>query len=120
MPAKTVTRPCLRCGAAAAITWNQTFAMGSDYPGREDVVGFDCPSGCEVPFREVEQAYPTARTQPARRAAADFDSASPGLPTAPVLMSDNRKVSDLSYGVGVSEACPRRSRSGRASGRPRS
>jgi len=96
MPRTTVIRPCLRCGAAAAITWNQTFAMGSDYPGREDVAGFDCPSGCEVPFREVQQAYPTARTQPSRPPAADPVSGSEEAAAAPVLTSDNETVSDLS------------------------
>ncbi len=89
MPDKTVTRPCPRCRAPAAITWNQTFAYGADYPGREDVTGFDCPSGCELPFQEVQRTYPTARTQPPRSPAEDSDSSSPKPATAAVLTSDN-------------------------------
>ncbi len=75
MPAKTATRPCPRCGASAEITWDQTLSWQGDYPNREDVVGFNCPSGCEPPLLEVQQTYPTARTQPSRPPAADSDSA---------------------------------------------
>lgn len=93
MPRTTKTRPCPHCGAPAEVTWDQTMALGVDYPVREDVAGFDCPSGCELPFRDVQRTYPTARTQPQQPAAAPLDTTSPG--SAPTLA--NTTVPDPTY-----------------------
>lgn len=60
MPETTRTRPCPSCGAPAAVTWNHTMVWQLDYPAREDVSRFDCPSGCRVPHHDVGQIYPTA------------------------------------------------------------
>ncbi len=90
MPDKTATRPCPRCGKPAAVTWNQIVSSGADYPTREDVVAFDCPSGCEPALREIQSNYPTARTQPSRSPATDADSSAQR--TSASVATDERKT----------------------------
>ncbi len=60
MPEITRTRPCPRCGAPAAVTWNQDATWQLDYPHREDVSGFECPTRCQVPHEDINRIYPTA------------------------------------------------------------
>ncbi len=90
MPDKTATRPCPRCGELAAVTWNQVLSSGADYPTREDVVAFDCPSGCEPALREVQSTYPTARTQPSRSPVTHSDSSTQH--TSAAVAADERKT----------------------------
>jgi len=64
MPRVTKTRPGPNCQTPTQLTWDQTMGWQKDYPASERVADFDCPTGCQTPFSDLQAVYPTARSGP--------------------------------------------------------